>query len=270
MFERIRYSFAMTGESWRVLRREPALLVYPLLSALVLGGVFGPAAARGHGMLAHGTLSVGLFLVYATTYLVSLFFNTALTHVVLRRLDGQPVGIAAGLAFAAARLPVLIGYALLAATVGMVLRLLEERLSIIGRLTGALLGATWTIATAMVVPVIAAEDVGPIDAIGRSLALMKDTWGENLVGRISLRIPITLILLALLFFWLPAFIALWTGHAHASTVPVLVATTLLFGLTVLAASALTAILGALLYRYARDGGADHRPADPLAEAFAAR
>jgi hypothetical protein len=151
-----------------------------------------------------------------------------------------------------------------------VARLLGERLSFIGRLIGGLIGAGWAVATAMVVPVLAAEDVGPLDAIGRSVTLMKETWGENLVSRVSLRLPIMLITVVLFFFWLPAFVSIWTNQTTRATMPTLFIVTWLFALTLLVASALTAILGALLYRYARDGGAEDDAANPLAGAYAAR
>ena len=87
------------------------------------------------------------------------------------------------------------GYALIAATVGTILRAIEERVGFIGRIVVAIIGAGWTLATAMTLPVLIEEGVGPIDAISRSLALLRRNWGENLIGNggISLGVAVVAI-----------------------------------------------------------------------------
>jgi hypothetical protein len=79
-------------------------------------------------------------------------------------------------------------YALIAATVGTLLRAIAERVGIIGRLIVGLVGVGWTVATALVVPILAAENVGPVEAIGRSVDLIKKSWGENIIGNAGIGI----------------------------------------------------------------------------------
>src|SRR5207244_5490339 len=73
-----------------------------------------------------------------------------------------------------------------AATVGTLVRLLAERVGFVGRLVVAAIGLVWTVATALVVPVLAAEDVGPVEAVQRSVELIKRAWGEDLIGSVGI------------------------------------------------------------------------------------
>ncbi len=91
-----------------------------------------------------------------------------------------------GLELAWERKGTILQWALVAATVGVILRTLEERLGLIGRLIMRLIGIAWTLACYFVVPVLAFEDLTPIDAVKRSSKLFRDTWGEKVIGGFSL------------------------------------------------------------------------------------
>src|SRR5437762_791926 len=77
-------------------------------------------------------------------------------------------------------------FALIAATVCMILRAIEERVGFIGRIVVGLIGMGWSLATYLVVPVLVARDVGPIDAVKESATLFKKTWGEIVIGQVGL------------------------------------------------------------------------------------
>jgi hypothetical protein len=67
-----------------------------------------------------------------------------------------------------------------AATVGTVLRLIQENAGWLGKIIAGLIGIVWSVATFFVVPVIAYENVGPLQAFKRSSQLMREKWGERL------------------------------------------------------------------------------------------
>ena len=48
-----------------------------------------------------------------------------------------------------------------------------------------MIGIVWSVATFFVVPVIAYENIGPVDAFKRSALLMKEKWGEKLGASFS-------------------------------------------------------------------------------------
>src|SRR5262249_37193960 len=148
------------------------------LVPLFASGAF-PAMDRGH---VTPVQAVVLFAFYFVQYVVIIFFNSALVGAALMHLRGERATLGDGLRIAMSRLPAILGYAVIAATVGMILRAIEERAGFIGRWIAGLLGAAWSLATFMVVPLLVSQQIGPIDAVQRSAQLLKRTWGENLIG----------------------------------------------------------------------------------------
>lgn len=126
------------------------------------------------------------FLFYLATSFVVVFFNTALVCCALIRFNGGNPTLGDGLSAAWARLPQIFGWALLAATVGTILKQVEDRAPVVGKFVIGLIGMAWAVVTFMVVPVLAAERLGPFAAVKRSAGLLRKTWGEALVGQVSL------------------------------------------------------------------------------------
>ena len=265
MFDKFSRSWSLAGQCWGILKEDPALLVFPLMSSiallLVLGSFALPVFAIYHSVdpaVIRGDDShTGRLLFYAATYVfyvvcytVMMFFNSALISVALKRLDGESAGIREGLQAAVENLPAIIGYALVAATVGTILRAIEERVGFIGRIVVSLIGAGWTLATAMTLPVLIEEGVGPIDAISRSLTLLKRNWGENIIGNVGISLGIAVI--AVPVFLLALFILF--SAISAGTVASTVTGIVLFGLTLitigLVSTTLHTIYTAALYRFA--------------------
>jgi len=184
---------------------------------------------------------------------VIVFFNTALAGVALARLRGEPAGLAEGFALARSRLGSIFGYAVIAATVGMLLRSLQERLGLVGRFVVGLIGLAWTVATFLVVPVLASEDVGPVDAVKRSAELLRQTWGENLIGNAGLGAVFGVVVFLAALLLAGPFIGAVAAHSIVGMV--LAGAVLVLGLTMLGLvqSTLQGIYAAALYRYAEAG-----------------
>jgi hypothetical protein len=194
VFKRLQRSFDLVKASAALIADNKILLLFPALSALASGVVIATFAlpvilaysADPESLQDQQLNYVWMFLLYVVLYFVSIFFNTALVSVALARLDGRDSGFQDGFARAVQRLPAIAGYAVIAATVGVLLRAIEQRIGWVGRLVVGLIGAVWTIATFLVVPILAAQDVGPVQAVRDSATLLKKTWGENLAGNIGI------------------------------------------------------------------------------------
>jgi Family of unknown function (DUF6159) len=273
MFERMRRSWELVQAAGAVLREDPRLLALPLLSAICAAVVIATFVAPlsladgtdGNG----GWLYLWLLLLYTALYAVGIFFNTALVAIALVRLAGGAVGIRDGLALAAARLGRIGGYALIAATVGVLLRALEERVGWIGRLVVGALGVAWSAATFLVVPILATRDLSAPAAITESSRLLKSTWGENVTGNLGIGAVFFIGYLLLL-------IGAGAGAMLFASLGQQVLAFVWIGLCVVAAviaalwqSALQAIYAAALYRYATDGATGLR-GDLLERAFTPR
>ena len=199
MADRLERTWRLIKASTKVLNADGELLVLPILSGiatLAIAGVLVWQAMTTNTIhtLADGEIArtpelyVWLFFFYIVTYFVVIFFNTALVGAAIERLDGGDPTIRSALALAVRRIIPILGYAIVSATVGIVLRMIGERGGFIGRLVAGAIGIAWTVATFLVVPVLAAEGIGPMAAIDRSAALLKQTWGENVIGNTSINL----------------------------------------------------------------------------------
>ena len=267
MFEKLSTSWELVKASAAVLRADKELLLFPVISAVlsmlvvvtfvvpaVLAGVFASGVADGAGLPVAGY--AGVLLFYVVQYFVIFFCNTALVGAALIRLRGGDPTVADGFRIAASRIQPILGYALIAATVGMVLRAISERSGLVGRLVVGLVGFAWNLATFLVVPVLVVEDVGPIEAIQRSASYLKRTWGEQIVGNVGMGFVFGLISLVTLAVGVMLIIAAAATESAALIIFVAVSLLLAFVAIALVSSALSGVYAAAVYRYAAEGQSD--------------
>jgi len=258
---RLSNSWKLFKISWGVLRNDTSLAMFP-----VLGGIAVVAVAAAFGGLfvvtgveettsATGTTSTGLApigyvfiaLAYVAIAFVTVYFQAGLTVAADRSLRGEDSTVGGGLREANARLPILFAWALVVATISLIIRAIEERFGFLGRIVAGLFGAAWNIVTFLAIPVVVIERVGPGRALKRSGSLLKQTWGENIVGQFGFG-------LFALVAMLPAF-ALFAGAAGLMSVVsiplVAIGVVWVLGVVVVV-SALTGIYRVALYRFAVD------------------
>lgn len=193
MVQRVAGGWDLIKASAAVLRADKELVLFPIVSGLAsilimltfavpmfLAGLFDRMLAPDGSLRPVGLLVA--FVFYVVQYTAMFFANTALVGAALIRLQGGDPTLGDGFRIASARIVPIVGYALISATVGMLLRALSERSGVLGRIAASLVGFAWNVATYLVVPVLVVENIGPVDAIRRSAELLKRTWGEQLVG----------------------------------------------------------------------------------------
>ncbi|HUU84272.1 MAG TPA: DUF6159 family protein [Phycisphaerae bacterium] len=277
MFDRITNGWQLARQSFGVLMLDKELLVFPLLSgiacllvlasfALPLAGSDYVQAVQDDGTAPTDPLAyVILFAFYFCNYFVIVFFNAALIACAIIRFNGGDPTVADGLRAAVARLPQIVAWALVSATVGVILKAIESRSQRAGRIAAGLLGAVWGIATYFVVPVLVVEKVGPFDALKRSFAVLRKTWGEAIVANFGIGVIIFLVILACL---VPAVIGFLLG-GQTMVIAGIVVSVLLIILVSLVSSALNTIVVGALYQYAAsDTPPEHFDAQALRGAFA--
>ncbi len=240
--------------SWGVLRADKELLLLPVLSAIcavVVSASFFVPLVLVPETLSKGDMRIGvylgLFLFYFVNYFVMIFFNTALIGAATIRLQGGDPTLGDGLRFAWGNVNRIVQWAAVAATVGMILRIIEERVGWLGQLMVRLVGAAWTVATYFVVPVLVYEKLGPIEAVKRSASMFRETWGERMSSAVSF--GLLFFLLALPAFFAP-FIAAMLFGSVAFLVVLAIAVLYLIALAVIS-SALNGVFVAALYQYAQ-------------------
>lgn len=259
--EKISYTLTLMRASYEVLKKDKELLVFPLLSALCCLVVFASfalplwnadflAPPSREAPTTQKVLYYGvLFAFYWSNYFVVTFFNAGVIACAVMRIRGQDPTLADGLRAAASRLSLIAGWALVAATVGLILRIIEDRSERVGRLVAGLLGMAWSMVTFLVVPILVVERKGPLAALKESTARLRRTWGEQLIGRFSF---------GLVFFLLgiPAVLLVVLGFVSGSPLLLAVlagAAVLYVVLLALVQSTLSAIFQAAVYVYATEG-----------------
>jgi hypothetical protein len=275
MAGRVSCSFALVKASANVLKLDKELMVFPLMSGvatvLVAASFIAPIFMIGPEIFVEGesasyaAYALG-FLFYLVQYFVIFFFNAALVGAALIRLDGGDPTVSDGLAIASKRAGSILGYAAIAATVGMVLRFIAERAGFLGRIVTGLIGLAWTLTTYLTVPILVTKDIGPVDAVKESVAVFKRTWGEQVVGNFGMSLAVTLMAVS----WTCVgfgMMFLASSMGGFGVVPVIAIWVLGYVFLALFASALNGIYTAALYRYAITGDAGNFDADILGNAF---
>ena len=256
-------TWELVKQSFVVLRSDKQLMLFPVLSAIsclsvtaiiATGGTLlilpAMASAAANGQPFHPNQSplflIGVFTMYVANYFVMVFFNVALVGVANSRLMGGNWTFRDGMELAWARKGTILQWAFVAATVGMILRILEERLGLIGRLVMRIIGIAWVLACYFVVPVLAFEDLTPIAAIKRSSRLFRDTWGEKVIGGLSFSLVSLVLMLPGFGLW---FVALILGGVKGLVAGFALLFVYMLMLSVIM-SAVQGIFNAALYRYA--------------------
>jgi len=267
MFERMKRGWNIVEASWDVLKRHPRLLLFPVISGIALLVVIGAIGLSTRGVYAHiasdnqrfddPVLYAILFAFYLGCTFVVVFFNAAMIFCVLQCFAGEELSLSAGLAKAAQRLPQIIAWTFVAATVGLLLDVLQtfltDRLGILGDLLSSLADFAWGVVTYFVVPVLVVEGAGPIEAVKRSSAILRRTWGEALTGEGGLGIISFLLTLPAIGIGAALWFALGGGAAAITAIAAIVVPYLLL-LTVIF-SALGTVFRAGTYVYATTGEA---------------
>jgi len=188
---RIGRSLQLVGQSYRILMLDKELILLPLLSGVVIAAVVA-SFAFGFGLDFTRVQRLGpdvyvpLFLIYVVTYAVGIFFQAAVVAGATERMRGGDPTVASALAAARRRAVPILMWAVVAATVGVILRIIRDRAGFLGKIIASLLGAAWSLATFFVVPVLVLEERPLDESFTRSVAVFKKTWGETMVGGVSL------------------------------------------------------------------------------------
>lgn len=262
-------SKALASASWGVLRSDKELMVLPLISGIASIAIAAtfliPAGLSSKTTTSFGDTTfepgpvayVLLFLMYIALAYVAIFFKTAMICGADERMRGGEPTIGSALAGAGACAGRLLPWAIVTATVSVILRSLEERAGLLGRIVIGIVGMAWAVVTFLVLPVLVFEKVGVGEAIKRSTSMLKVTWGENLI--VNAGIGLLSFVLAL-----PGVLVIVAGAATGTMlglgVTVAIGAVWLIGVACWS-SAMSAVFQLALYRYATQA--------PLPQQFAA-
>ena len=202
MSGKMKNGLELSKQSWGALRQNRQLIVFPILSGIVMTIVsilfLIPAAGLVQTILDTGAVTqaqvwpgIGLlFLYYLIASIVVIFSNAALVGANKRLLEGQSASVGDGLRIAFSHFGTIVKYALITATVGVLVRLIIRFgdksdnivVALLSLVVGGALAAAWGLAVFFAIPVMVFEDLNVRDSLKRSVDIFKQTWGEGFTG----------------------------------------------------------------------------------------
>jgi hypothetical protein len=267
-FGNISQTWKLMGQSWDVLKQDKELLIFPLVSGIccvlviasfvipsIMTDSWMPPAAGEEGQPAETGEQVAyyakLFVFYFCNYFVIIFFNAGVAGCAAMRMRGQDPTVGDGFSIAISRVHAILGWAVVSATVGLLLRIIEDKNEKIGAIVASLLGTAWTLVSFLVLPILVIEGIGPFAALKKSTALLKRTWGAQLGANFSF---------GMIFFLLtlPAVGIVVLGFLTKSAIVIgaCIVIAVIYGITLsLIQSTLSVIFQTALYTYADTGSA---------------
>lgn len=277
LFDRLANGWKLGKTSLITIKENPSLMVFPLISGLSLILVSLSFFSSGYvlfgedimALVADETAATSLnimlyimaFIFYLTNYFIIVFFNVGLVYCAKKILEGNEVTVGEGIRFAQTRMGAILAWSVLAATVGLILKSIQERAGALGGMITGIIGVVWGIATFFVVPVVAFEDVSPIEAVKRSASIMKEKWGESIGANFSFGIFSFLGIL---------FIALPIGFLLGATIHLIVGVVvgiLAFLLVQTAVSSANMVFLAAAYQHVNNEPTGHFDSDVLDDVF---
>jgi len=239
-------------ESVAILLADKEILVFPLLSVLMLivvdGSILLPLRSHLREPPTPQEMYPMLFLLYSGSYFVIIFFNSALMACANIRLSGGDPTLGDGFRFAWENVERILLWSLIAATVGVLLRMLEQS-RVLRWVVGPLLEVGWSLATFFIIPVVIFEDLDVLDSFKRSADLFRRRWGEEVTSNFSFSVLLGLLAI-------PGILGVMS---RSSSVVGVVAASLYLALLYVVSTALQGIFVVALYRSATDGGEGFNP-----------
>ena len=195
VFDRIGKGWQLGVASLKVIKKHKQLVLFPVVSGIFLlvviasfmGVVYSQWGFEIFEMVEEGSVAdyAMAFLFYLVAYFVIIFFNVGLVHCTRIYLEGGTPKFNDGFKFSMTRLPTILGWSALSATVGLIIKAIQENTGTVGDILSNIVGIIWSIATFFVVPVLAYEQIGPFEALKRSASIMKQKWGESIGASFS-------------------------------------------------------------------------------------
>ena len=258
---RIKRGWTLSKQSWAVVKSDKSLLAFPIISVVAaiitmiifFGGGAAMAVAIGSPWGALPLVIIGAYLLTV----VGVFSSVALASCATEALEGRDTTVGQGIRAARGRMKVIFAWAAVALFVGALIAVIQSLLQevaggIASAIFGGLAGFAWAVATFFVIPVIALDGLGPKEALKTSAHVVKERWGEGVVG--SSAIGLITFFVAIL----PAFAMMVLGFVLAGSSAVgggllIGVGFLVFVIAMLFQSTITAVFRVALYRYATEG-----------------
>ncbi len=190
-FER---SWEITKKSFAVMKQDKELILFPIFALIfsiifMIGMIFPVIITNITHTNAMSIFNLAIiFLIYLGLSFIATFFNLCVVYTTKKRFEGKNATFMESISFAISKIHLIFAWSLVSATVGLILRMIDEFAErqgqwgeIIIKIMTSIIGAAWSIITIFVVPAMVYDNLGPFAAIKKSFQTLKKTWGESLI-----------------------------------------------------------------------------------------
>jgi len=261
-------SWRLTKTSFRLIFEDSALLVFPLVagfSALAVMILFAVGTfflapillIGGSTTTSYETVGIVLFLVaYFSSTFITVYATAALVGAATLKLNGEQPTAADGWRIARANLGRLVLWAFFTATVGLVIQVISARVQGIGGLIiRAVGGATWSVVTYFMIPVLIYEREGTWASLERSAKLFVGNFGRTLVSNLVIGLLIGAGIVAAVVLGIFGLFEFVGGSTVVGLLLIVSGLGVAIFVALIGATA-EGVLRAALYRYATTGSID--------------
>jgi len=247
---RLSRGWEMTKLSFKIIGMNKSLMLFPVISGIIImmiistfiiGFWFFPQMAEMPTWL---WVIVG-FLLYIIMFFISYFFQAALVACAYETMDGKQPTLGFGISKAKARAFEIFKWAIISAIIGMILRAVESRFPLASRF----IGVAWSIGTYFVVPIIVFEGNGAWPSVKQSWQVLKNSWGETLVGNIAMGLIFFVLALPVILFFV---LAGAVENVYMFGILIIAAVVYLVFIAILS-NTVSTVMQTALYRYVKTG-----------------
>jgi hypothetical protein len=272
-------SRTITRQTWGVVKANPYMLAFPALAAVVAALVVVVVAGIGLGLLGltgaaeqlaeDGTVEdnsavvIGIVVLVVAAYLGTLVTQICMAGLVKcadEELQGRDSSFGEGLSAALGHLPALLGWAAIQTIVGWLLSAIRGNGSSgnaaiqIARVgLAGLAQVAWSVVSFFVLPLIILRGMGPIEAVKRSFAMIRSTWGMQIAGGVRLGFLVAILGILPGIAAIVGGVFLMIGDKAVAGVPLAAIGVIVVVVAQVLISALRAVFAVALFHYA-DGG----------------
>jgi len=210
-------TWSLMKSSLTILLEDKRMLLFPVFSGictLLVGFTFivpilftgGLSSIGMFESLSDTMMFFTLFMFYYLNYFIIIFFNSGAILYAIKHIRGEEPTFGEVFNELRDRLPHLLGWTAIAATVGIILNSIENQSDIIGKIVAGLIGLSWTVTSFLVLPVLVIERKGPIESLKESAGMLKKSWGEQLIGHFSFGLIFAILLIGAAAITIPLFL----------------------------------------------------------------
>jgi len=262
-------SWDATNTSFRVIREDESLLLFPVMSSLAFIGIlilfsfFSYEALMNKIVISGTSTAVVIILIWIPAYflfwLVGTYFSASLMGAAMLKLNGKQATVSDGIKLANSKITKILLWAIVAATVGIIIRLITYILSdkiggflgsFIGDVVGISLETVWAISSYFIIPVILFEDMSIWDSLDRSESLFMENFGTTFISNLIMAAIGAIGVISSLLIGIYGFYLLYFKHLAIYGILLMGIGMILGSIVLIIVTTADTVLVAALYRYA--------------------